>query len=164
MIKGEDVQMMNDDEISSTVENSTVLVANSSTAVPNVGNNQAAPPSASLIQYNNPLIPSQHVMPQTSQGNFQSFQPPQQFYQSRGFSKGRGGRGYSKGYPREPCGICGKTNHITPYCYYRPQSQMFDQWKGPSFNQFGYSHPQVMMHRISFLVFCILISCLGINL
>lgn len=59
---------------------------------------------------------------------------PQQFYhfQGRNFIKGRG-RG-----PRPPCKICGRTNHTTNYCYYRPSSpNMFQQFPQPqNSNQF----------------------------
>lgn len=45
----------------------------------------------------------------------QQFGPPQfGSQQFRGFSRGRG-RG-----PRMPCEICGRNNHSTNYCYYRP--------------------------------------------
>ncbi|KAH7849738.1 hypothetical protein Vadar_022336 [Vaccinium darrowii] len=44
------------------------------------------------------------------------------------------GKGFRGGrFPREPCGICGRTNHITNYCYYRNQVPQVDQtsiqWK-----------------------------------
>ncbi|KAF7133024.1 hypothetical protein RHSIM_Rhsim09G0092400 [Rhododendron simsii] len=52
-------------------------------------------------------------------------------------------RGFNRGprFPRRSCDICGKTNHITNFCYYRPS--MFDQtsgsqWRGP-FQSFGMS-------------------------
>lgn len=52
-------------------------------------------------------------------------------------------RGFNRGprFPRRPCDICGQTNHITNFCYYRPS--MFDQtsgfqWRGPS-QTFGMS-------------------------
>lgn len=49
-----------------------------------------------------------------------SSMPPQFFQQTfRGFARGRG-RG-----PRLPCDICGRSNHTTNYCYYRPPSPSF---------------------------------------
>lgn len=53
---------------------------------------------------------------------------PQQFnHQQRPFYRGRG-RG-----PRLPCDICGRLNHTTNYCYYKPQPPRdFSnyQWRG----------------------------------
>ncbi|KAG5562894.1 hypothetical protein RHGRI_005583 [Rhododendron griersonianum] len=70
-----------------------------------------------------------------------SFNPPPQQHQYfpqqfRPFNRGRGSRGYPKG----PCDICGRYNHSTNYCYYRPpnmfSSASSSQWRGyPDFSQ-----------------------------
>lgn len=51
---------------------------------------------------------------------------PQPFGSFRGFSRGRG-RG-----PRMPCEICGRSNHSTNWCHYRPpQLNYFSQMSSP---------------------------------
>lgn len=52
--------------------------------------------------------------------SFNNFYPQMQQF-SGNFKNGQRGRGgEGSRYPREPCTICGKTNHVTAYCYLRP--------------------------------------------
>ncbi|KAH7850217.1 hypothetical protein Vadar_029386 [Vaccinium darrowii] len=52
--------------------------------------------------------------------SFNNFYPQLQQFSGnfKNGPRGRGGKGSR--YPKEPCTICGKTNHVTAYCYYRP--------------------------------------------
>ncbi|KAG5545337.1 hypothetical protein RHGRI_017712 [Rhododendron griersonianum] len=96
---------------------------------PQIGfNQQFGSPQLGFNQFGTSLIGSQPAGTQL----FGSF---------RGFSRGRG-RG-----PRMPCDICGRSNHSTNYCYYKPPqlgfpSQFSSQvsWRGPgSSTQWGTS-------------------------
>lgn len=140
MLKGEDLQLLQDSEVDTT----TVLVANQSSPGPlcvNGGSQQSSvtsqppslqQPSASSGQ---PQFWSQQNLPQHSfnpsqfSGTSVQHMPQHYFpFSARNFPRGRG-RG-----PRPPCDICGRSNHITAYCYYKPQ-QPFDygslQWGSP---------------------------------
>lgn len=72
-----------------------------------------------------------NLTPSSSVTTSAQYIPPQFLPTSfRNFPRGRG-RG-----PRMPCDICGRFNHTTNYCYYRPSfSQMVQQG--------SYSHPMV---------------------
>lgn len=138
-LNGEDMQMIKDDEVVTT----SVLVAthgNSSVPNPisqgNLGSIQSVQqlPSPSPPIPMLPMIPQVPMIPQASSANqnqflpsysSQQFMPQQPFYStsSRNFYRGRGGRGPR--FPRDPCEICGKNNHITSFCYYRPQFPQF---------------------------------------
>lgn len=133
MLKSEENQLSK--ETTETDKVSTVLVATHG----NQSQSHATPGILSSIPSVTPLATPQSsigasssqfaAFPPTPQQQFQYF--PQNFSQNfRPFNKGRGGRYV----PREPCDICGKNNHSTNYCYYRPNNMSFDgpssQWRG----------------------------------
>lgn len=119
MLNSEDIQLLQDSSLD--VENSTVLVAtfpNPSTQVGSgstISTTTASHPTifgpnvSSGVSFNQSMPSSSQFLPQMP-----SFSPD-----FRGFPRGRGNRGYR--FPRDPCGICGRTNHITAFCYYNPQ-------------------------------------------
>ncbi|KAI8564838.1 hypothetical protein RHMOL_Rhmol03G0213400 [Rhododendron molle] len=103
-------------------------------------------------QFGSPGLSPQFGLPQFGPQQFSSTQfgfpqfgsqsfGSQPFGLSRGFSRGRG-RG-----PRLPCDICGKSNHSTNYCYYKPPQMQYssqfsptDSWRGSgSSNPWGNS-------------------------
>ncbi|KAF7113075.1 hypothetical protein RHSIM_RhsimUnG0163500 [Rhododendron simsii] len=108
----------------------TVLVAahgNSSQNQESTGHISSMIPSVSSVP-----VP----LPQNQIGTNQSQFVPQHHYFPQNFrssnNRGRGGRGSY--YPKGPCDICGRSNHSTNYCYYRPNNVPFDvsssQWRG----------------------------------
>lgn len=136
MLNSEDIQLLQDS--SSDLEKSTVLISTQSNQVmqPNVhsrsgsqiigtGPNQGS--SVPNVPMNN--VSFGPVQPMPAYNNY--YPQVQNSGNNRGFSRERGNRGSR--YTREPCGICGRTNHVTAYCYYNnnntnhPQQQ---QWKG----------------------------------
>ncbi|KAG5566088.1 hypothetical protein RHGRI_001878 [Rhododendron griersonianum] len=181
MLNDEDIAMIKDDEIETTTVLVTTHGSSSvqsQTSQSNVGNtNIVSQPSNSQVAVvtstgsmvnSVPLMRSIPMMqsvgshnqflPSFPQNQFvpqqQQLVPPQQFYQpfsSRNFPKGRRGRGPR--YPRDPYEICERTNHITSFCYYRPQIQSLfqnfnpydqfsnSQWRGSQINSWMPSSP-----------------------
>ncbi|KAH7847305.1 hypothetical protein Vadar_024476 [Vaccinium darrowii] len=129
MLHSEDLQLTQDS--ASEPDVTSVLVAthgnSSSQKMVNPTEEQV-----SFVKLNVPMLSQYDVSAhgnatQQSVGSSQqSFMPQQHFVQ---FSRNPGkGKGYKGGrYPRDPCAICGRTNHITNFCYYKNQAPSFDQ-------------------------------------
>lgn len=131
MMKGEEKQLS---KATSEVDvHSTVLVASHSNL------SQSHTPSGSSATPTPVTQP--HVDTSQSLGvgynQFASFPqstPQPQYFPSnfRNFNRGRGTRGPQ--FPRNSCEICGRSNHSTNYCYYRPPNMPFDMsgssWRG----------------------------------
>lgn len=125
MLKGEDLQLLQESEVDTT----TVLVANHSSqgqeSISRGTQLSSVTPQSNLSQQpsvssGQPQYWTQQTFasPQFSGASVSPVQHmPQQYFPShvRPFSRGRG-RG-----PRMPCDICGRSNHSTAYCYYKPQ-------------------------------------------
>ncbi|KAI8565050.1 hypothetical protein RHMOL_Rhmol03G0230900 [Rhododendron molle] len=138
MLKGEDLQLLQDSEVDTT----TVLVANQSSPsqMSVSGGSQLSsiipqPPSLQqhLVSSIQPQFWSQQNLPHESfnppqfSGSFGQHMPQHYFpFSTKPFTGGRG-----QG-PSLPCDICGRNNHTTGYCSYNPQ-QPFDynslQWR-----------------------------------
>ncbi|KAH7866810.1 hypothetical protein Vadar_025321 [Vaccinium darrowii] len=131
MLNSEDIQLLQDS--SPDLEKSTVLVSTQpnqmSQPMVNTTNNSqmtsiTGPPQGTSVNHmpygstSQPMPAYNNYYPQVqSSGN------------NRGFSRDRGNRGSR--YPREPCGICGRTNHITAYCFYNNNNgSQQQQWRG----------------------------------
>lgn len=145
ILSGEDIEMTRE---SAETNTTTVLVAsnNGNGIQSGLGvqpqNTQISAPSNSLFSQNaqpqlvsnstQGMFPHQQITSQnqfhgsSSQGQFmlpqQQFLPSNQFssFSNKGFGKGRGGRS-PRLFPY-PCEVCGRNNHTTNFCYYRPQT------------------------------------------
>lgn len=148
MLSGEDIQMTQDP--SASIDTNSALIAThpnpntvpSTSVLPPIS--QPTPMSLPSVSQTpipqispspiSPILP--HISSTTSQYPSSSqYFSPSPFYPSsiRPLNRGRGGRGPR--YPRDPCAICGKTNHITQYCYYQGQYPFFDQTFSPTYAQ-----------------------------
>lgn len=110
------------------------------------GASQFFPQSGGASQFSPQFGGSQQFSPQFGGSQFtpQGFPQAQTQFSPNSFRSVNRGRGRGSRFPRDPCDICGKTNHTTSYCRYRPTFQPFDtaQWRGgPS--QMPYYPPPV---------------------
>lgn len=143
MLKSEDKQLGKETSEPDVVN--TVLVAahgNSSQNQGSTGNISFMIPSVSSVPV---PLPQNQIGANQSQFVPFSSTPQQHQYFPPNFrfsnNRGRGGRGSY--YPKGPCDICGRSNHSTNYCYYRPNNMPFDvsnsQWRG--YTNFSQSFP-----------------------
>lgn len=165
MLKGEDRDMMHDDE--SNLDGSVLVATHTNPVVS--GQNVGAASSSNILSVGQGQSSQKNAHLDQIQSQLASFQPfaQNQFYPSQHFSqnqfkgRGRGSRGPK--FPREPCAICGRTNHVTSYCYYRPQFET-NQWRNYSNpsgfppnsggfqpNSGGFIQPQYSGHPTSIL-------------
>lgn len=143
MLKSEDKQLGKETSEQDVVN--TVLVAahgNSSQNQESTGNISSMIPYVSSVPV---PLPQNQIGANQSQFVPFSSSPQQHQYFPQNFrssnNRGRGGRGSY--YPKGPCDICGRSNHSTNYCYYRPNNMPFDvsnsQWRG--YTNFSQSFP-----------------------
>lgn len=149
LLKSEDDQLLQ--ESGSNLDKSTVLVTthsnltdqqstasgsgNSSvvSSVPSQGSNM----NHMQYSYNQPMNFGQPVP------SFNNFYPQVQQY-SGNFKNSRGSGGKGSRHPRDPCAICGRTNHITAYCYYNNSAV---QWRGNVMNPSFYPNSGIQMSQ-----------------
>ncbi|KAH7846996.1 hypothetical protein Vadar_020555 [Vaccinium darrowii] len=127
MLNSEDIQLLQD--TSSETDTSTVLLATHgngsvSNVIPQLNTqtqNQGVPMHVPVISVASSQQGSSQSQYSSSQQQQYSFMPQQQQYSQsyRNSSRGRGG--YRGRYPRDPCAICGRNNHVTEFCYYKGQ-------------------------------------------
>lgn len=149
MLHSEDLQLTQDSASESDV--TSVLVATHGTSSSQQVNNPTEE-QTSFFKMNVPMLSQYDASAQNSAGqqfgvsSQQSFMPQQHLVSfSRNSGKGKGYRGAR--YPREPCAICGRTNHITNFCYYKNQapSPPFDQfsvqWRPGVYQSYPWTYP-----------------------
>lgn len=126
LLNSEDVQLLQDS--STDIDKSTVLVtthSNQPTSHSNVsGDNSGSmvsfAPTQSSSMNHRPYGYRRQPMPFFNNFNPQVRQFPWSF---KSFPRGRWGGG--PGFPIDPYAICGRSNHITSYCYYKTQYPSF---------------------------------------